>query len=60
MIVTPLAAVSSFAASQPLVAQATAANSYAWGIVLFCIAMGLLVTLRPPHRTTEVKRKKPQ
>ncbi len=60
MIATPLAAAASLTASVPLLAQASAANSYAWGVVLFCIVVGLIVTLRPAHRTTDVKRHKPE
>jgi hypothetical protein len=34
------------------------ALSVAWGVVLFFIVGGLLVTLSPSRRTTEIKRPK--
>ena len=43
----------------PLLAQATNKTlSFSWGIVLFCIILGLLVTLAASRRTTEIKRPK--
>jgi hypothetical protein len=42
----------------PLAEQSTATNSYSWGIVIFCVVVGLIAALRPSHRTTEVKRPK--
>jgi len=43
----------------PLVAQSDGAtNSASWALVLFCIFLGLIVTLSPAHRTSEIKRAK--
>jgi hypothetical protein len=54
--VTPLLAQSSTAA------QGTGSSgpspSLQWGIVLFLMILGLLVTLSPPRRTYEVKKAK--
>ena len=33
-------------------------NSLSWAIVIFCVILGLLVTLSPSRRTTEIKRTK--
>jgi hypothetical protein len=42
----------------PLFAQATGpSSSMCWAIVLLCVILGVVVALRPPHRTTEVKRR---
>lgn len=42
----------------PILAQAAANKSYSlpWAIVLFCVILGLLVTLAPSRRTSEIKR----
>ena len=32
--------------------------SVSWAIVLFCIVLGLMVSLRPPHRATDFKHPK--
>jgi hypothetical protein len=45
------------AAAQILLADKTAAP-VAWGVLLFCIVLGLLVTLSPSRRTSEIKRLK--
>jgi hypothetical protein len=37
-------------------AQSSATNSYSWGIVIFCVVVGLVVALKSSRRTTEVKR----
>ena len=29
-----------------------------WAIVLMCVILGLIVTLRPNHRTSEIKKSK--
>jgi hypothetical protein len=42
----------------PLAAQSATTNSYAWGIVIFCVVVGLIVTLKSAHRSSEVKRPK--
>jgi hypothetical protein len=43
----------------PLLAEMSgSAISVAWGVMLFCIILGLLVTLSPSRRTTEIKRAK--
>jgi hypothetical protein len=42
----------------PLVAQGSPSPSFSWGIVLFFMILGLLVTLSPARRTSEVKRPK--
>jgi hypothetical protein len=36
----------------------TGTNSLSWFLVIFCVILGLLVALNPPHRTTEIKRAK--
>jgi hypothetical protein len=56
------------AALTPLLAQAAThekstsgtgpSPSLQWGIVLFMIILGMLVTLSPPRRTSEVKKPK--
>ena len=46
------------ASSLPLAEMTGGAISVAWGLVLFCIILGLLVTLAPSRRTTEIKRSK--
>jgi hypothetical protein len=33
-------------------------GSMSWGIVLFFVILGLLVTLSPPRRTYEIKKRK--
>lgn len=33
-------------------------NSLSWFLVLFCVILGVVVALNPPHRTTEIKRVK--
>jgi len=42
----------------PVLAQAAANKSYSlpWAIVLFCVILGLLVTLAPSRRSSEIKR----
>ena len=43
----------------PFLAQAsTKSNAMSWAIVLFCVILGLLVSLNPSRRTTEIKRSK--
>lgn len=43
--------------ANPLLAQSTGpSNSLCWAIVLLCVILGLLVALRPPKRTVEVKK----
>lgn len=42
----------------PVVAQAGATNSGSWAIVIFCVVVGMIVTLKSSHRTSEVKRPK--
>lgn len=42
----------------PLAEMSGSAMSVAWGVMLFCIILGLLVTLSPSRRTTEIKRAK--
>ncbi|MBN1853634.1 MAG: hypothetical protein JW829_12960 [Pirellulales bacterium] len=31
-------------------------HAFSWGLVLLCLILGLLLTLRPSHRAEEVKR----
>ena len=31
-------------------------EALSWGLILLCLVLGLLVTLRSPHRAAEVKR----
>jgi hypothetical protein len=43
----------------PLLAQASAkANNISWALILFCVILGLLVTLSASRRTYEIKRSK--
>jgi CHASE1-domain containing sensor protein len=43
----------------PLLAQASnKSDAMAWALVLFCVILGLLVTLNPSRRTHEIKRTK--
>ena len=43
----------------PLVAEASGpAYSASWALVLFCVLLGLLVSLNSPRRTSEIKRPK--
>ena len=43
----------------PILAQASdKSNSVSWFIVLFCVILGLLVSVNPSRRTYEVKRAK--
>jgi hypothetical protein len=39
-----------------LLAQSTKSAAPSWAIVLFCVILGLIVTLNPSRRTTEIKR----
>jgi hypothetical protein len=36
----------------------TTASPAAWAVMLFCIILGLLVSLAPSKRTSEIKRPK--
>jgi len=41
----------------PLLAQAGSRNyGYSWAIVLLCVVLGLIVTLKASRRTSEVKK----
>jgi hypothetical protein len=43
----------------PLLAQAsTKSDAMPWAIVLFCVILGVLVSLNPSRRTYEIKRTK--
>jgi hypothetical protein len=43
----------------PILAQAaTKSDSMSWALVLFCVILGLIVTLNPSRRTYEIKRAK--
>ena len=44
----------------PLLAQAGGGDTFAfsWGLVLFCVFMGVSVALLPARRSTEFKRTK--
>ena len=49
----------------PLMAQSvtvirgsSSTNSASWALVLFCVILGMLVTLNPPRRTSEIKKAK--
>ena len=44
----------------PLLAQAGGSRNYgySWGIVLLCVVLGLIVTLKSSRRTSEVKKPK--
>jgi hypothetical protein len=43
----------------PLLAQASnKSDAMPWALVLFCVILGLLVSLNPPRRTYEIKRAK--
>ncbi len=43
----------------PLVAQAGGQTySVSWALILFCVILGLLVTLGSSRRTSEIKRRK--
>ena len=58
-----LAPLTTIAANLPataaaILAQSTRSLSIPWAIVLFCVILGLLVTLSPSRRTTEIKRAK--
>jgi hypothetical protein len=42
-----------------VLAQAsTKSDSMSWAIILFCVILGLLVSLNPSRRTYEIKRSK--
>ncbi len=36
----------------------TGTNSVSWALLIFCVALGLIVTLNPSRRTGEIKRAK--
>ena len=42
----------------PLLAQSTKSDNWSWAIVLFCVILGLLVSLNPSRRTYEIKHSK--
>jgi hypothetical protein len=43
----------------PLLAQtANKSDSMSWALVLFCVILGLILTLNPSRRTYEIKRSK--
>ena len=42
----------------PAAAEGGDTNSLSWAIVLFSLVLGLLVTLRPSGRSSEIKRVK--
>ena len=49
--------IASLALLNPLIAQAGGqTNSASWALVIFCVFLGLLVTLNPARRTSEIKR----
>lgn len=41
-----------------LAQDAGKSDSWSWAIILFCVILGLLVTLNPSRRTYEFKRSK--
>lgn len=40
----------------PLAALTKGATSMGWALMMFCIVLGLMITLTPSKRTSEVKR----
>ena len=40
----------------PLAELTRSAMSMAWGLVIFCIILGAMITLAPNKRTSEIKR----
>ncbi len=42
----------------PLLAQSTKSDAMPWAIVLFCVILGVIVSLNPSRRTYEIKRTK--
>jgi hypothetical protein len=46
-------------ATTPLFAQGGGQDyPFSWAVVIFCVFLGLSVTLNPSRRTTEIKRSK--
>ena len=52
------AAVPSFASVLAQVEKSSSKAGFAWAIILLCVFLGLIITLRPTRRTSEIKRPK--